>query len=189
MNNEMCYPTDEDNLKVQTGTRINQEILKGIKMLAEEKEISISDLLEMIIIKNVEGECAFTKGEIELLKRYVGAIMNKNTIVVSAKPQTYNTMYMNNNPYWWSCVNIDSWRIPYLEYLAIYQIGPISTITHYSRIDTIKIHPGTRKYDIFLKGSRMPVSIKEAPQLVSVRGRRYTELNKIVVATDMRQVF
>lgn len=56
--------------RVQTGVRIERRILKVLKMIAAEKEMSLGDLLEGIVLHAFEGKAAFGP---ETLKRIARA--------------------------------------------------------------------------------------------------------------------
>jgi hypothetical protein len=58
-------------VRVQTGVRIEERMLKVLKALAEYLDLSLGDLLEGIVLHAFEGKSAFsaeTLGKIEALK-------------------------------------------------------------------------------------------------------------------------
>ncbi|HEX2115426.1 MAG TPA: hypothetical protein VHM01_13550 [Alphaproteobacteria bacterium] len=61
--------------RVQTGVRIEKRLLKVLKALAEYKDMSLSDLLEGIVLHALEGKAPFgpeTLGHIADLRRIYG---------------------------------------------------------------------------------------------------------------------
>jgi hypothetical protein len=61
--------------RVQTGVRLEKRLLKVLKALAELKDLTLSDLLEGIVLHAFEGEAPFsgaTLKEIEQLRKLYG---------------------------------------------------------------------------------------------------------------------
>jgi len=61
--------------RVQTGVRIEKRMLKVLKALAEQKDMTLGDLLEGIVLHAFEGKAPFseqTLGEIEQFKKLYG---------------------------------------------------------------------------------------------------------------------
>ena len=61
--------------RVQTGVRIEKRMLKVLKAIAEQKDITLGDLLEGIVLHAFEGKAPFsekTLGEIEQFKSLYG---------------------------------------------------------------------------------------------------------------------
>jgi hypothetical protein len=61
--------------RVQTGVRIEKRILKVLKAFAELKDLTLSDLIEGIVLHAFEGKAPFSSNslkEIEELKRIYG---------------------------------------------------------------------------------------------------------------------
>ena len=61
--------------RIQTGVRMEKNLLKVLKALAELKDMTLGDLLEGIVLHAFEGKTAFspqTLGEIEQLRSIYG---------------------------------------------------------------------------------------------------------------------
>ena len=61
--------------RVQTGVRIEKRLLKVLKALAEHRDISLSDLIEGIVLHSFEGKAPFaaeTLRHVADLKRIYG---------------------------------------------------------------------------------------------------------------------
>lgn len=54
--------------RVQTGVRIEKRILKVLKSLAYHKEISLSDLLEGMILHSLENRPAFNEETLQFIR-------------------------------------------------------------------------------------------------------------------------
>ncbi len=61
--------------RVQTGVRMERRILKVLKAVAEQKDMTLGDLLEGIVLHAFEGKAPFsskTLGEIEQFRKLYG---------------------------------------------------------------------------------------------------------------------
>jgi hypothetical protein len=54
-------PTPTVVERVQTGVRIEKRLLKVLKGLAEVHDLSLSDLLEGVLLHSLEGKCPFSE--------------------------------------------------------------------------------------------------------------------------------
>ncbi len=64
--------------RVQTGVRIEKRILKVLKAVAEQKDMTLGDLIEGIVLHAFEGKAPFspqTLREIEQFKKLYGLIL------------------------------------------------------------------------------------------------------------------
>jgi hypothetical protein len=55
--------------RVQTGVRIERRTVKVLKGLAEYLDISLSDLLEGIVLHAFEGKCAFGTSSLKVINQ------------------------------------------------------------------------------------------------------------------------
>lgn len=61
--------------RVQTGVRIEKRLLKVLKALADDRDMTLGDLLEGIVLHAFEGKCPFeveTRSRIRELKKFFG---------------------------------------------------------------------------------------------------------------------
>lgn len=58
----------KDITRVQTGVRLENRLLKVLKALAAELEISLGDLLEGIVLHAFEGKAAFSAATLRKVK-------------------------------------------------------------------------------------------------------------------------
>ena len=56
--------------RVQTGVRIEKRILKVLKAVAAEKEMSLGDLIEGICLHAFEGKSAFEKASLKQISEF-----------------------------------------------------------------------------------------------------------------------
>jgi hypothetical protein len=64
---EQSSPTVE---RVQTGVRIEKRILKVMKALAEYHDLTLSDLIEGIVLHAFEGKSAFEGESLKLVREF-----------------------------------------------------------------------------------------------------------------------
>jgi hypothetical protein len=55
--------------RVQTGVRLEKNLLKVLKAVAELKEMSLGDLLEGVVLHAFEGKCAFSPDTLRQIKQ------------------------------------------------------------------------------------------------------------------------
>jgi hypothetical protein len=61
--------------RVQTGVRIEKRLLKVLKAVAEDRDLTLGDLLEGIVLHAFDGKCPFQAGtlsRIRELKKFYG---------------------------------------------------------------------------------------------------------------------
>jgi hypothetical protein len=56
--------------RVQTGVRIEKNLLKVLKAVAELKDLSLGDLLEGIVLHAFEGKCPFGKDTLRQVDQF-----------------------------------------------------------------------------------------------------------------------
>ena len=54
--------------RVQTGVRIEKQLLKVLKAFAEYHDMSLGDLLEGIVLHAFDGKCPFKPGSLDRIK-------------------------------------------------------------------------------------------------------------------------
>lgn len=56
--------------RVQTGVRMEKNLLKVLKAVAELKDLTLGDLLEGIVLHAFEGRCAFGKDTLRQIEQF-----------------------------------------------------------------------------------------------------------------------
>jgi hypothetical protein len=117
------------------------------------------------------------------------SIYELNTIVVPAHPKGFDEVFLKEHR--WPNVKIDRRRIEIVKYIAVYQTGPVSAITHYAEIGSFTSLKRTGRFDLVLKGG--PIAIGPVPytaeDVCAVQGPRYTKLNLILSARHLAHAF
>ncbi len=58
--------------RVQTGVRIEKRMLKVLKAVAEQKEMTLGDLLEGIVLHGFEGKAPFSEKTLKEIEQFKG---------------------------------------------------------------------------------------------------------------------
>lgn len=112
-----------------------------------------------------------------------------DTIVVPAHPKGFGEVFVKERR--WPNVKIDRRRIESVKYIAVYQTGPVSAITHYAEIASFKALNQTGRFDLVLKGG--PIAVGPVPytaaDVCAVQGPRYTKLKLVLSASHLTRAF
>jgi hypothetical protein len=108
-------------------------------------------------------------------------MLYKNTLIVPARPEGFRDVFLKQKV--WYSVPISEQMLPYIMYLAIYQVAPISAITHYVKVDKIEKYKNTRKYILYF--SEEPKEIKHVKldhsyKALAPQTHRYTNLQQLL---------
>lgn len=80
--------------RVQTGVRVEKRLLKVMKALAEDRDMTLGDLLEGIVLHAFDGKCPFSRetlSRIRELKKFYGLDLDasaSHNLVESGKKQS-----------------------------------------------------------------------------------------------------
>ena len=96
-----------------------------------------------------------------------GRFASDNVIVCPAKEDGFRETFLGENC--WYAIRISPKRIMHVKYIAIYRTRPVSAITHYARVASIKPYKNTGKYIVHLatkprKIGPIPLKKGSAPQ-------------------------
>lgn len=112
-----------------------------------------------------------------------------DTIVVPAREEGFNESFINERC--WYAIRLNSSMIPKINYIAAYQVAPVSAITHIAEVKNIEQWKDTNKYILYFnkpakKIKNVPIgkSKAKAPQ-----SPRYTSKSRIIDAVTLDNVF
>ena len=112
-----------------------------------------------------------------------------DTIVVAARKEGFRDVFIAQDC--WHAIRLNSSMIPKIKYIAVYQVSPISAITHIAEIKSIEPYQDTNKYILhFIDKAQKVDPIKlgkdkgKAPQ-----SPRYSAMEVIRKAKTMDDVF
>lgn len=112
-----------------------------------------------------------------------------DTIVVPARPKGFSEVFLAEKR--WPNLKIDKRRRCNVKFIAVYQTGPVSAITHYAEIARFEPLQRIGRYDVFLKGDPIeinPVRYTDA-DICAVQGPRYTMLKLVLTASHLARAF
>jgi restriction system protein len=154
--------------------------------IARKKEIHIEDQFEFIEPRSktvVSGEVRKTAGEITENE-------GVDTLVCAAREEGFKRAFLGQKAWW--AVRVSARMIPSIKYLAMYQVAPISGITHYGEVDRLEPFEDTGKYKIYLKGEPVklekPIGIGKN-RLLKPQGIKYASFVNIRSAKTLDDVF
>ena len=115
-----------------------------------------------------------------------------NTVVVPAREDGFEEEVIGKNR--WYSIRIHASMLDKLKYIAIYQVAPVSAITHYAEIASIDKWEDTNKYILYFKDKAIPITPIPLDKEMGKKGLapqapRYTSIDKVLKATKLSQVF
>jgi hypothetical protein len=114
----------------------------------------------------------------------------KDTIVVPAQKEGFERVFLGENS--WYAIRIGGGSLDKIKYIAAYQTQPISAVTHVAPIERIEPYGEEGKYKlIFSEPAKLlekPIPYGDAPQGY-MQGTRYTNIEKVKTANEVRDLF
>jgi hypothetical protein len=115
-----------------------------------------------------------------------------NTVVVAAREDGFEKEVIGNSQ--WFAIRIHASMLDKLKYIAIYQVAPVSAITHYAEIASIDKWEDTNKYVLYFKDTAkaitpIPLDKDMGKKGLAPQAPRYTSIDKVLKAKKLSQVF
>lgn len=112
-----------------------------------------------------------------------------DTLVVAAKEDGFNETFIGEDR--WHAVRLNASMLPKIKYLAVYQVAPVSAITHLAEVKTIEPWKDTNKY--VLNFTEPAEKIKKVT-LGKDKGKvpqspRYSAKARILASSTLDEVF
>lgn len=157
-----------------------------------------TDILEFQTFKNGEDYIyKFTpfNDEIREVIEQTGTTIKPeelDTVVVPAREEGFEEVFIKENC--WYAIRIHASMLNKLRYIAVYQVAPISAITHYAEIASIEKWEDTNKYILYFKESArkinpIPIDTDKGKRGLAPQAPRYTSMDKLIKAKKLSQVF
>jgi hypothetical protein len=113
-----------------------------------------------------------------------------DTIVVPAREEGFNEVFLGENR--WYAIRINSSMIPQIKHVAVYQVAPVSAITHVAPVNRIIPWKDTGKYCIeFAEPAHeiKHIELDEQGKGVAPQAPRYTSMKKLEKAKVVSDAF
>lgn len=155
------------------------EKYKSLFPIKRRKDFNIEDLFEA-----QESDQEVVSGIKEAKKIFLF-----DTLVCAAKEEGFKRAVLKQKAWW--AVRIRDENIPFIKYLAIYQVAPISAVTYYGEVDHIEPYEDSGKYKIYLKSVEkleQPIKLGKNSHL-KPQGPKYTTIKKILAGKTLEDIF
>jgi hypothetical protein len=100
-----------------------------------------------------------------------------DTIVCPAHQDGFEEEFLGRNR--WYAIRISKTVIPRLRYIALYVTAPVSQITHYGRIRSIKPWRDSGKYIVLLKGNARRIGPILSSPKINIQAPRFALLARL----------
>jgi hypothetical protein len=169
----------EDLHKVLEKIRANISVLELKTYQSDHgEELHLFDTLydeyEEIIPEDTKSTSGISKEERERRKERRA---NSDTIIVPAREDGFKETFLGENQ--WYAIRIGAAMKERIQYIAAYQIAPISAVTHIAEIKEIKPYKDTGKYLVVFKNPAEKISP------VPIKDTRYAPQGPIYVKKDI----
>jgi hypothetical protein len=109
-----------------------------------------------------------------------------DTIIVPAKEEGFQAEFLTNRN--WFSVRLSKASIEQLKYIAPYRVAPISSITHYAKIGSIKPFKNTDRYIIYLEGEPIEITPVRLDSPYAPQSVKFSRLAKLLSAKWISQL-
>ena len=115
-----------------------------------------------------------------------------DTIVVPALEEGFQETFLGEKRFY--AIRIHGSMIPRIKYIAVYQVAPVSAITHVAPVKNIELWKDTGKYVLNLAEAAKAIGpLKLVPKpngiVTLLRSPRYTTYDRLMKATNLDEAF
>ncbi len=113
-----------------------------------------------------------------------------DTIVVPAQEEGFKEVFVGEDC--WYQIRIHSTMLSKIKHIAVYQVAPVSAITHIAQVKSIEPYKDTNKYKLNFEESAKPIGpIKMVPKglVKAPQAPRYTALRLLEKASNLDEAF
>lgn len=122
----------------------------------------------------------------------ISTIDNKefDTIIVPARKEGFESVFIGENR--WYQIRIHKSIQQQLRYIAVYQIRPVSAITHIAEVENIKPWEDTGKYVVNFKDKANeiePIKLVHGGKVKTLQSSRYASHEKLIKAKTLDDIW
>ena len=148
----------------QTAILMNKNVPTAPNMTRQAKAAAKVFLSEMLLIFPLIGVRAFSKAKAKKPEaqdeaadqdKQTGVGQEWDTIVVPAKEEGFQSVFIGKNC--WYAVRIGQKHISKLKYIAVYQVAPVSAVTHLAELEEVVPYQNSGKMMLRFKGAAKPL--------------------------------
>ena len=113
-----------------------------------------------------------------------------DTIVVPARQEGFQSVFIELNAWW--AIRISASMLDRIKYIAVYQVAPVSAITHVAEVAKIEKYKDTNKYILSFKEPAKeikPIQLDSKKKGSAPQAPRYTSYTKLINAECLSDVF
>ncbi|MEA5006252.1 MAG: hypothetical protein VB022_07555 [Rikenellaceae bacterium] len=128
--------------------------------------------------------------EIEEKSRPDLKIEELDTIVVPARQEGFQSVFIDSNSWW--AIRISASMLDRIKFIAAYQVAPVSAITHVAEVAKIEKYKDTNKYILYFKDSAQeikPILLDAKKKGFAPQAPRYTSYTKLINAKNLSDIF
>jgi hypothetical protein len=118
------------------------------------------------------------------------SIAEVDTVVVPAREDGFKEVFLGENR--WYEIRIHHSLIPRIKYIAVYQVAPVSAITHWAPVKNIEPWQDSGKFVVnFAETAKeiSPISLVTKSRVKALQNIRYTSFDKLQRAKTLDEVF
>jgi predicted type IV restriction endonuclease len=123
-------------------------------------------------------------------KAFRESIAEVDTVVVPAREDGFKEVFLGENR--WYEIRIHHSLIPRIKYIAVYQVAPVSAITHWAPVKNIEPWQDSGKFVVnFAEAAKEinPISLVPKSRVKALQNSRYTSFDKLQRAKTLDEVF
>lgn len=113
-----------------------------------------------------------------------------DTIVVPAQEEGFKEVFIGEDC--WHQIRIHSSMLSKIKHIAVYQVAPVSAITHVAQVKSIEQYKDTNKYILFFEEPAKPIGplkLVTKGKVKAPQGSRYTSLDLLNNAKSLDDAF
>jgi len=117
-------------------------------------------------------------------------IAEVDTVVVPAQEDGFQEVFLGENR--WYAIRMHHSIIPRIKYIAVYQVAPVSAITHWTLVKNIEPWRDTGKFVVnFTEPAKEinPIHLVPKSRIKALQNIRYTSFDKLQRAKTLDEVF